>query len=59
MLESIFRCCDDRRNGQIVMGSISRFYERRVKRLGGFGGGRFFAAKGAGCLGVVAAAVDP
>src|SRR5580692_1856181 len=55
----IFRCCDERRNGQIVMGSISGIYERPVKSLGSFGGGRFFAAKGAGCLRVVAAAVEP
>src|SRR5579862_630382 len=59
MLDPIFRCWDGRRNRQMVMGSINGFYERRVKRLGGFGSRRFFAAKGAGCLGVVAAAVEP
>ena len=48
MLDPIFRCWDGRRNRQMVMGSINGFYERWVKRLGSFGGGRFFAAQAAG-----------
>src|ERR1700747_1351930 len=59
MLESIFRSCCGQRNRQIVMGSISGFYKRCVKNLGGFCGRRLFAADRAGSACTVAAAVEP